>query len=159
RMGFCQVQLKQHDEAMKTLQPLADKEPALADQALYYIARAQLGKVDPKKPDYKAAIDAFKKAAERAGQRASANPPDRRAGARRGEILSDLAEVYLLAKQPRDAVATYGTVLQDKLLPAREDETTLHLATALQLAGDLGESEKVCARFVERFPDSTLLPS
>ena len=34
RMGFCQVQLKQFDDAIKTLQPLADKEPALADQAL-----------------------------------------------------------------------------------------------------------------------------
>ena len=32
RIGFCHVQLKQFAEAIKTLQPLADKEPQLADQ-------------------------------------------------------------------------------------------------------------------------------
>src|SRR5262249_9418847 len=49
RQGFCQVQLKQFDEGIKVLQPIADKEPLLADQALYWMARAQAGKVDPTK--------------------------------------------------------------------------------------------------------------
>src|SRR5205814_2810898 len=34
RQGFSQVQLKQFDAAIKTLQPLVDKEPRLSDQAL-----------------------------------------------------------------------------------------------------------------------------
>ena len=44
RLGFCQVQLKQFAERSKTLQPLVDKEPRLADQALLWIAKAQAGR-------------------------------------------------------------------------------------------------------------------
>jgi TolA-binding protein len=160
RIGFCQVQMKQLDEAVKTLTPLAEKEPTMADQALYWIARAQLARVDPKKLDtYKTPIDTFRRAAERAGQRASANPPDLRARGRRGEILAELAETYQLAQQYREAINTYSTILQEKLVPAREEELTLSLATAHQLDGDLAGSDKVCARFIESFKNSTLLPA
>ncbi|MFO0880287.1 MAG: tetratricopeptide repeat protein [Gemmataceae bacterium] len=160
RLGFCQVQMKQFDDAMKTLTPLAEKEPAVADQALYYLARAQLGKADPAKPDtVKPGLDTFRRAAERANQRAAANPPDPRAKTRRGEILADLAEALQGIKQYREAVNTYNGILQEKLLPAREDELLLSLATAQQLDNDLGESEKTCARFLERFKDSVLAPA
>jgi TolA-binding protein len=158
RQGFCEVQIKQHDNALKTLAPLADKHPVLADQALYWMAKAQAGKADPAKPDtYKPAIETYRKAAEKAGQRAAANPPDPRAKGRRGEILADLAETQQLARQYRDAAATCNTVINEKLLPGREDEMLLALATALQLAGDHVESDKVCERFAKSFAGSTLL--
>src|SRR5262245_27867825 len=50
RIGFCQVQTKQFAEALKSLQPLVDKEPRLADQALLWIAKAQAGSADPNNP-------------------------------------------------------------------------------------------------------------
>jgi TolA-binding protein len=157
RQGFCEVQLKQHDAALRTLQPLADKDPLLADQAMFWIARAQAGKADPAKPDtYRPAIDTFRKAADKANARAGADP---RARVRRGEILADMAEAQQHARLFKDAAATYNTVLNEKLLPARDDEMLLNLATAQQLAGDYVESDKVCARFRERFASSTLMPA
>ena len=36
---------------------------------------------------------------------------------------------------------------------------TLNLATASQLAGDYAESDKVCATFLDKHKESTLLPS
>ena len=50
RLGFCQVQLKQFAEALRILQPLVDKEPRLADQALLWIAKAQAGAGRPGQP-------------------------------------------------------------------------------------------------------------
>jgi tetratricopeptide (TPR) repeat protein len=160
RQGFCQVQLKQFDDAVKTLQPLADKDPLLADQALLWIAKAQAGKADPAKPDsYRTALETFRRAAEKASQRAGATPPDPGAKARRGEILVELAEAQQSARQFRDAAATYQSVLNEKLLPAREEEVLQNLATAWQLAGDYKESEKACDRFTTAHPKSTLLPA
>src|SRR5262249_54344831 len=109
RLGFCQVKLKQYADARKTLQPLVDKDPALADQALLWIGKAHLGQADPTKPDtLKSAIESFRKSAELAGQRSSANPPDPSARTRKGEALLELAEAQQLAKQYRDAAATYN---------------------------------------------------
>ncbi len=86
RLGFCQVQLKQFADAEKTLAPLADKEPRLADQCLLWIAKAQVGAADPNnaaahEQALKTAEDTFRKAADRA--RTSPTPtrkPGRGAG-------------------------------------------------------------------------------
>jgi TolA-binding protein len=160
RQGFCEVQLKQNDAALKTLGPLADKDPRLGDQALYWMAKALAGKADPAKPDsYKTALETFRKAAQKAKQLATGNPPNARAKLRRGEILADLAQTQQLARQYKDAAATYNTILDDKVLPAREDETLLNLATAQQLGGEYNESDKTCARFREKHAQSTLTPA
>lgn len=160
RLGHCQVMLKQNDDAIKTLAPLVEKDRRLDDQALFWTARAQLNKADAAKPEsYKIAIETFKKAADRAGQMAGANPPDARARARRGEMLMDLAEAQIVAKQYKEAAATYATVLNDKLAPEREDEAALNQATAYQLAGDYAESDRACERFRQRHKGSTLLPA
>src|SRR5262249_36431581 len=133
------------------------KEPALADQALWWTAKAQTNKADPAKPEtYKTALDTFKKAAAKANDRVNNDPG---AKARRGEIMAEQAEVEIAAKQYKESVATYRDLLQNKLLPAREDEMTLNLATACQLAGDYSESDKVCASFMDKHKESTLLPS
>src|SRR5262249_57949898 len=79
RQGFCQVQLKQFQEAIRTLQPLADKEPRLADQALLWIGKAQAGSADPTnvqtyEQTLRTAMDTFRRAADRAHQLAATHP-------------------------------------------------------------------------------------
>ena len=49
RIGFCQVQLKEYGEALKTLQPLADQDKRLADQALFWIGKARAGATEQPK--------------------------------------------------------------------------------------------------------------
>jgi TolA-binding protein len=159
RQGFCQVQLKQFGEAQKTLGPLVEKEPRLADQCLLWIGKAQAGAADPANPaahdqTLKAAVETLRKAAERA---APLNGPDARE--RRGEILLELADTQQLAHAFKDAAANYNTLLNAKLLPRREEEVLQHLADALHLAGDYDESDKVCRRFREAYPKSPLLPA
>src|SRR5262249_40141682 len=45
RQGICRVELKQFGDAVRTLSPLKD-DPQLADQALWYLARAQVGSIN-----------------------------------------------------------------------------------------------------------------
>ena len=161
RIGFCQVLMKQFAEALKTLQPLADKEPRLADQALLWIAKAQAGAADPvNRPAYlqalKASIETLRKAADRAAQAANGDPS---AKVRRGEIFLEIADTQQMAEQYRDAVNTYNQILNEKLIPAREEEALQHLVTALHWAGDYNEADKACQRFQTQYPKSVLLPS
>ena len=85
------MQLKQFADAQKTLQPLADKEPRLADQCLLWIAKAQIGAADPDNaPAYdqalKAAQDTFRKAADRAQNSSPTADPGRQDAARRNPV-------------------------------------------------------------------------
>jgi TolA-binding protein len=158
RLGFTQVQLKQFDEAIRTLQPLVEKQPALADQALRWIGKAQLNAADPANPAsqalaLKTAIETFGKSAEQARKLTAS---DAEAKARRGETLLEMADTQQLARLPKEAVATCKLILDEKLLPERGDEVLERLATALQLAGDFVESDRVCARFLETYPRSIL---
>ena len=161
RQGFCQVQLKQFADAQKTLQPLADHEARLADQALLWIGKAQVGAADPGNPPayeqaMKTAQNTFRKAADRANQLAASDPD---AKTRRGEILLELADAQQLGKQFGDAVTTYNQILNEKLLPPREEEVVQDLAAALHLAGNYAESDKICERFRTSYPASPLLPA
>ncbi len=160
RQGFCQVQLKQFADAQKTLQPLADHEARLADQALLWIGKAQVGAADPGNPSayeqaMKTAQNTFRTAADRANQLAGSDPD---AKTRRGEILLELADAQQLSKQFGDSVNTYNQVLNEKLLPPREEEVVQDLAAAFHLAGNFAESDKVCERFRTSYPASPLLP-
>jgi TolA-binding protein len=161
RIGLCQGQLKQFAEAQKTLQPLADKDPRLADQALLWIAKGQAGAADPaNRPAYeqalKMALDTFRKAADRANQMANSDPA---AKTRRGEILLEMADTQQLANQSKEAATTYQQILNEKLLPEREQEVMQHQITALHIAGDYNESDKACLRFRDAHPKSVLLPA
>jgi TolA-binding protein len=161
RVGFCQVQLKQFAQAQQTLVPLADKEPRLADQCLFWIAKARVGEAgDPATnkqytDKIKTAFEAFRAAVERNGQ--LKNDPD--APTRRGEILLEFGDALQAAQQYKDATGAYNQILSEKLIPAHEEEVVQHLATALHLGGEYAESDKVCAGFVQKFPKSTLLPA
>jgi TolA-binding protein len=157
RLGFCQVQLKQYGEAIKTLQPLADKEPRLADQCLFWIAKAQAGAADPAnaaahEQALKTAITTFRTAAERAGQLPEAKT-------RRAEILLEMADAQQAAKQYRDAAGIYQQLRNEKILPERTEELLQRLATAHHLAGDYAASDQVCVAFRKAHPKSTLLPA
>jgi TolA-binding protein len=161
RQGFCRVQLKQWPEALRTLQPLADHEPRLADQALFWIGKAQVGAADPNNPQayqqaLRTALDTIRRAAERAQSLVNAEPEAR---ARRGDYLLELADTQQLVKQYREAAGTYNQVLNEKCLPQREEEVVQRLATAWHLAGEYAESEKICQRFQQAYPRSTLLPA
>jgi TolA-binding protein len=161
RLGFCFVQLKQFPDALRILQPLADREPRLADQALLWIAKAQAGAADPARPppEYenalRVALDTFRRAAEKAQALANADPE---AKSRRAEILLEMADVQQLARQFKEAAGTYNQLLSEKALPEREEEITQRQATALHLAGDYAESDRICAGFQQRYPKSPLLP-
>ncbi len=156
RQGFCQVQLRQWKDAIQTLQPLADKQPQLADQALFWIAKAHIGAADPANPKVyqdtlKVGIDTFRKAIEKA----RGETPELKA--RRGQMLFELAEAQLLAQLPRDGATTCTQLLNEKLLPEREEEITQRLADAYHLAADYNESDRICQQFRDRFPRSPLL--
>ncbi|HJT78055.1 MAG TPA: tetratricopeptide repeat protein [Gemmataceae bacterium] len=161
RQGFCQVQLKQYGEALKTLQPVADKEPRLADQALLWIGKAQAGAADPNNPAahdqaLRTAVDTLRRAADRAGQFAGSDPG---AKERRAEILLEVADTQQEAKQYREAAATYNQLLNEKALPRRSEEILERQIAALHLAGDYAGSDALCARFEKEHPKSTLLPA
>jgi TolA-binding protein len=157
RQGFCQVRLGRFADAVKMLQPLADKEPRLADQALLWIGKAQAGAADPKNPQsMNTALDTLRQAAQRAQQLAGTDPE---AQLRRGEILLELARTQQQTRQYREAAATYGSILGEKLLPRREDEVLERQAAALQRAGDYAGSDQACQRFRQAHAKSPLLPA
>jgi TolA-binding protein len=161
RQGFCQVQLKQFGDAIKTLELLAGKEPRLADQCLFWIGKAQAGAADPANPQAfeqgtKTAINTFRAAADRAGQLAGQYPE---AKTRRAEILLEMADAQQTVKSYKDAAGVYQQLLNDKLLPERTEEIMQRLATAHHLSGDYAASDQVCAAFRTAHPKSTLLPA
>ncbi len=162
RLAFCQVQLKQHEAAMRIL-PTLFNHPRLADQAAFWAGKAQAGHaltMDPNNPAARAqvfngAISGFRSAADKANQMAATDPD---AKGRRAEALLELADTQLTAKLPKDAAATYEAIWNEKLLPAKAEETLQRLITAYHLAGDLATSEARIATFKQQFPNSTLMP-
>ena len=160
RVGFCLVQTKSFDEAAKVLQPLTGV-PRLADQAFYWLGKAQSGvaqnaeKPDQRQQGFAAAVNSLRTAADRAGQLAGNDPG---AKTRRGEIMLELADTHLLAKQAREAAGTYEAVWNEKSLPARQEEILQRMIAAFSLAGDLPASDSRIAAFKQQFPQSTLMP-
>jgi TolA-binding protein len=158
RIGFCQVQLKSWADALKTLAPIVDKNPELADQALLWMAKAQSGAADPgNQPAYikaqQGAVDTLRRAIDRAkGDTAEVK-------SRRGLIMLELSDVQQLALAHKDAATTLNQLLQEKLLPQREEEIYERQVAALHLAGDYAGSDAVCVKFRDTFPKSTLLPA
>lgn len=164
RAGFCQVQLKQFEEAAKTLAPLTDagKYPRLADQAAFWLAKAQFGialAADPNNPadrdqKTKAALDTFRKAVERVDQLAGQNDAD--AKARRPEMRFDYADALQAAKQFKDAVPVYEQLWNEQALPTRRDELLQRLAAALGASGNIDAANQRCDEFRRTFKDSPL---
>ena len=159
RQGVCQVQLRQFAEGTKNLQPFAE-HPQLADQALAWLGRASIGGADPANPQAfeqaaRAGIESLRKAAEKAGARAGADPTAR---SRRGDILIELGDAQQLIKQYREAANTYQSAAGENTNPERVEEALARQATALHLAGQYPESDVVCQKFMTDYPRSPLLP-
>jgi len=163
RNGFCQVQLKEFNEAMRTLTPLIDKDARLSDQVLYWLAKAQVGAApDPTTNQggfsqaMNVALNTFRQAQDRV-QRIQNQDPE--AKGRRASIILEIADTLQSLKQAKEAANLYNQFLSEKMLPEREEEVAQRLVSALQLAGDYVESDKQCARFLEKYPKSPLLAS
>ena len=166
RLGFCQVLLSQWAPAAASLQPLQD-HPLLQDQALRWLARAQIGGADPTNlaahdQAVKAAIDRLRKAADRlkavaADPKLLAADPD--AKNRRGEVLLDLGDAQRLARLCKEAADTYQLIISENSAPDAIEEAMHGLATAFQLAGMYKESDQACLHFQQVYPKSTLLPA
>jgi len=164
RIGFCQVSLKMFPEAAATLAPLMDKQPRLNDQIAYWLGKAQLGQAlaaDPAKPQdrdnlLKAAQTSLRGAADRSQ---GMIPTDPEAKQRKGEALLELAEVQILLNQAREAAGTCQAVVNEKLLPDRNEEVIQRQIAALHLAGDYPASDALCQVFLKDYPRSTLIPA
>jgi TolA-binding protein len=160
RQGFCQLELKQYAEAAKTLQPITAR-PELADRALLALARATVRGADPnqQQPYSQAlqnAMNFLRQAIDRSGQLAAQDP---QAKARRVEALLELGDTQQLAKQYKEAAATYQQILNENQAPERNEEALQRLATALHLSPQFDQADQTCQRFVQQYPKSTLLPA
>jgi tetratricopeptide (TPR) repeat protein len=158
RQGLCLVQLRQFGEALNLLRPL-ENHPTLGDQVLLWMARAQVGTADPGNPSaYEQAVrpglDLLRRAADRANQLAASDPQAR---IRRGDILMELAQYHHRIGQYREAASVYAQVLQEKAAPDRLEEALQLQAAALHLAKQYRESDEVCLRFMQQYPQSPLL--
>ncbi|MCY3021011.1 MAG: tetratricopeptide repeat protein, partial [Planctomycetota bacterium] len=111
RQGYCQLQVRNCAEAIKVLQPLQN-HPQLADRAMWWLARAQVGAADPNNAQAfeqaaRAAADMLARAADKAAELGRTDPE---AKARRADILLELGDTQQLAKAFREAAATYQRV-------------------------------------------------
>src|SRR5262249_50821493 len=146
--GMTQVQLRQYADAIRTLQPLGDHAP-LADQSLFWMARAQARAADP--ANLPAVTEALKQAADSLRKAADKTQAivatDSAAKTRRAEILLELGDIQQQAKQFPEAAATYLAVVNEKQSPVFVEEALERQAVALQLGGKLKESDEACAKF------------
>ena len=136
RAGFCQLQLKNYPEALRSLEPLRE-HPQWSDQALWWIARARSARPIPTTPllTPRRSILRWTRFAGRRRKPPSPRPKIRTPPLRRGDILMDLADAQQLAKQYREAAATYQQILAEKINPQRSEEAMQRQITALHLAG------------------------
>lgn len=159
RKGFCQVRLKQFNEATQTLAPLQD-EPQLGDQSRWWLARAQVG-LSITNPTgtaqhLTAAIDQFRRAADKANQITQQDPA---AKLRRQDMLIELADAFQSNKQFGEAVQVYQQVLNEQPAADRAELASQRITAALHLAGKFKESDEACQKFAKTYPESSLLPA
>ncbi|MGL4419755.1 MAG: tetratricopeptide repeat protein, partial [Gemmataceae bacterium] len=160
RIALCQVQLKQPEEALKTLAGLAEKTPRLADQADAWMGRALWLQAQglsgaEAEAKAKAAGEFFRKSAERAQQLLSTDPEAR---GRRAEVQLDQADVLLATKQPGPAAQLIEQIWQENAIgERRRPEVLQRLAQANGEKGDHGRSDHFCDEFQKLFPQNALV--
>ncbi|HEX3313233.1 MAG TPA: tetratricopeptide repeat protein, partial [Gemmataceae bacterium] len=161
RVGYCQVQLKEFADAIKTLKPMTN-EARLVDQACLWLGKAYAGAAPDKatrpkefEQAIRTGINYLEQALGRANQLDPTKYPD--AKTRRGEIRLEMADYALIINEAKRAAAEYQQILNEKLLPEREEEVVVRLAQARHLNKEFPESDAICQDFVRRFPQSPLL--
>ncbi len=165
RSGFCMVQLKQYEDAGKALTPVLEKTPRLADQAQFWLGKAQLGlaqQADPAKlqerdAKFKTALDSIRKGAEKAQQFTQQNDPD--AKQRRHEMLLELADGMTLFNQHKEAAQVFEQLWNEQALPTRREEILQRLALAHGAGGNIPQSDNRCEEFKRTYPQSVLTPA
>src|SRR5665213_807013 len=157
RLGFCYLQSAKAKEAVAILAPLVgDKE--FGDRALWWTARAKIAGADPANADAVkqatiAAVDTLRRAAELARTRGATDPE---AKVRRVDITIEMADTQQLAKQYKEAAATYQQILTEEPKSDRTEEVMQRRVTALHLAGQFPESDAAGDLFLKTYPKSTL---
>lgn len=165
RAGYCLVQLKQYDAAVKLLQPLAGQHRRLADQALYWLGKAQHGlaqAIDPnnksaREQAYQASLTSLRTAAARAAELAEPGK-DPSASERRIDILIELADVQASAGLVNEAAQTYETAYKTGQRSPKAEEVLSRLVGTLQIAANHSGVVYWAGIFEQRFPKSPLLP-
>jgi len=159
RRGISLWHLKRYPECIEALGKIAAEPSRLTDQAHLWIGKAHVAAGDPAKPDEYAkslqtAAESFTKAGEILKALAATD-----AGAKKRlvEALLHLADTQILAKKYADAAANYQQMLSLGVTPKRSEELLYRQATALQLAGKYPESDALCLKFKESYPESNLL--
>lgn len=160
RLGFCWLQLKKFNEAAQALDALKE-DRQFSDRAIWWLARVRVGSADPANAQaygqaITAAVDMLGKAADRAQQMAATDPD---AKSRRLDILIELADTQQIAKQFKEAAASYQKVLTENPKSDRAEEAMQRRVTALHLAGLFKESDAAAEQFFQAYPKSTLMPA
>ncbi|MDP6355181.1 MAG: tetratricopeptide repeat protein, partial [Planctomycetota bacterium] len=159
RRGISLWHLGRFKESMDAVTPLIQSAPEMADEAQLWLGRAQVSIGEAAKPEeqpkaYQAAMDHFRKAIEILKPKSATDAATKK---RLSEVMIHLADTQMLTKNFKDAGANYLEIL--KLgADARGEELLYRQATALHLAGEHEESDKLCAKFVQTYPKSELTP-
>ena len=75
------------------------------------------------------------------------------------DILLELADTQLIAKQFKEAAVTYQQVSTENPKSDRAEEAMQRRVTALHFAGQFKESDTAAEQFLQAYPKSTLLPA
>ncbi len=167
--GICQVLLRRFPEATASLQALAE-HPRLADQALRWLAKAQVGATEGSKasgglivdvptpqPVRMTALGAGIESLKKALERVQTLTGDADAKARRDTMLLELGDMQRDADQHKDAAASYALAAAS-LNPAVAEVAKVRQIIALQLAEDYVASDAAILQFQQAYPKSAMLP-
>jgi len=166
RIGFCQVQQKANEDSIKTLAPIVEKTSRLADQAQFWLGKAQFALAtgwDAAKPKereekLKQAIETLKAALEMTTRLAAQqNDPD--AKARKPEMMLELADSLHAVKRYPETLPIYRALWVEKLLPSHGEELLQRYAAAVGAAGEFENSDTLISEFRKNYPQSTLMPA
>ena len=165
RGGMCAVAVKKNVDAVALLSPIVE-HPELGALALRWLAKAQYGvgatpvvagrgvaAVMNARPDEQRLAQGVGEAIETYKKAAAKTP----AGDGRAVVLLELGDVQMLGGHYKDAAASYGAASTTSGAADVGESALLRRAVALQLAGDLGESDKAFLTFASEYSKSSRL--
>ena len=160
RQGFCLMEQKQFVDASRLLDTLKE-DTAVADRALWWLGRCRIQGTAPAAGEAYAravtnGLGLLVRAADLAAKR---SVQDAGAATRQVDILLEIADALMRAGRHPEAEKKYEQVLREKKAKDRAEEAMQRRATALHLAGAYEKSDRVCAEFAQKFPDSILTPA
>lgn len=157
RLGQCMLAMKQYAAAIPILQPLT-RITELAGEALPALAQATAHHFDPnnaqkKQQAYEQAIALYRTAIEGI----STGKDDASANRERANLLLALGDLQLNAALPKDAAATFDSLLKTNAQSTIEEQARQRQVLALHQAGEYDASIAAATIFLARYPRSPLL--